>query len=257
MITSSALDKIQSVRHGFFTRENGVSQGIYKGLNCGFGSGDDPSNVEQNRAIAMARFGLERHNLNTLYQIHSTVVAYADKSWSLDQRPKADALVTDVPDLAIGIMTADCTPVLFADQKAGVIGASHAGWKGALGGVLAHTVDEMEKRGANRANITAAVGPCIHQESYEVGPEFRDTFLARDARNEAYFKASPKDNHYQFNLPQFVLDQLSRLGLGTVHNSSIDTYANEDKFFSYRRTTHRNEADYGRGLSAIVLKGEG
>lgn len=253
MITSSELDAHTKLKHGFFTRRDGVSGGVYKGLNCGYGSGDNNANIDQNRTIAMAKLGVGRENLNTVYQIHSADVVVADTAWSLNERPKADAIVTDQPGLAIGIMTADCTPVLFADPKAGVIGAAHAGWKGAFGGVLSETVAEMEQLGANRAHIVAAVGPCIHQKSYEVGPEFIQSFLDKETTNSRFFVPSVKADHHHFDLPGFVLDKLSELGLLVVQNVSEDTYADEGKFFSYRRATHAKEADYGRGLSAIVL----
>lgn len=256
MITASELSASPDIKHGFFTRQGGVSDGLYHGLNCGYGSGDEPPFVDENRTRAMAMLGVCREDLNTVYQIHSALAVIADKPWSLDNRPKADAIVTKQPGLAIGIMTADCTPVLFADAEAGVIGAAHAGWKGAIGGVLASTVQAMESLGASKAHIVAAVGPCIHQASYEVGPEFYATFLEADAGNERYFIPSETADHQQFDLPGYVLDALSKLGLKIVQNVSVDTYMDEDRFFSYRRATHREEADYGRGLSAIVLNGD-
>lgn len=256
MITSSKFDKILTLKHAFFTREDGISSGVFSGLNCGYGSGDETANVDKNRDIAMAKLGLGRDQLNTLYQIHSTEVAVADRQWSLQNRPKADGLVANRPGIAIGIMTADCTPVLFADPKAGVIGAAHAGWKGAIGGVLPNTVQKMEDLGADRAHIIAVVGPCIHQASYEVGPEFRAQFIKENLTNDRYFVPSSKAGHALFDLPQFVLDKLANLGLSAVQNASVDTYVNETQFYSYRRATHRAEEDYGRGLSAIVLNKE-
>jgi len=253
MITASELNARPEIKHGFFTRQGGVSDGLYHGLNCGYGSGDEAPLVDENRTRAMAMLGVCREDLNTVYQIHSPLAVIAEKPWSLDERPKADAIVTRQAGLAIGILTADCTPVLFADTSKGVIGAAHAGWKGAIGGVLASTVQAMESLGANRAHIIAAVGPCIHQESYEVGPEFRATFLEADGGNERFFIPSETVDHHLFDLPGYVLDALSKLGLKTVQNVSVDTYTDEDRFFSYRRATHREEADYGRGLSAIVL----
>lgn len=253
MITSSELEKHQNLKHAFFTRRDGVSDGVYAGLNCGYGSGDVQKNVDKNRDVAMAKLGLRRDQLNTLYQYHSAEVVIADKPWSLQDRPKADGLVTARPGIALGIMTADCTPVLFADHNAGVIGAAHAGWKGAIGGVLSQTIQKMESLGAERAQITAAVGPCIHQASYEVGPEFRAQFITTDSANDRYFIPSPKSGHTLFDLPQFVFDKLAGLGLMSVQNVSVDTYSNEAEFYSYRRATHRSEDDYGRGLSAIVM----
>ena len=253
MIKSSQLSSVDSIKHAFFTREDGVSGGVFAGLNCGYGSGDETANIDQNRTVAMAKLGLRRENLNTIYQIHSAHVVVADEAWSLDARPKADGIVTQTPDLAIGVMSADCTPVLFADHHASIIGAAHAGWKGALGGVLANTVSKMVEMGAERSQIAAAVGPCIHQESYEVGPEFRQSFMTEDEGFSAYFIASERDDHYLFDLPKFVVDRLQVLGLASVENVSVDTYADEQRFFSYRRATHRKEADYGRGLSAIAI----
>ncbi len=254
MITASKLDAHVKLKHGFFTRLGGVSSGVYKGLNCGYGSGDDVSNIDQNRAIAMGKFGISSDNLNTIYQVHSADVVVTQTAWSLDDRPKADAIVTDNPGLAIGILTADCTPVLFADPKAGVIGAAHAGWKGALGGVLSKTVDKMERLGADRTQIVAAVGPCIHQVSYEVGPEFVDQFLTKDTQNSQFFMPSSQDNRHLFDLLGFILNKLSVLGLSVVQSVSEDTYLDETKFYSYRRSTHAKEVDYGRCLSAIILK---
>ncbi len=256
MITASELASNSFIKHGFFTRQGGVSDGLYHGLNCGYGSGDEAALVDENRTRAMAQLGVCREDLNTLYQIHSAHAVVAEKPWSLDERPKADAIVTCQPGLAIGIMTADCTPVLFADEQAGVIGAAHAGWRGAIGGVLETTVQAMESLGADRAQIVAAVGPCIHQESYEVGPEFRATFLESDTLYERFFIPSEKANHHLFDLPGFVMTALSMLGLKTLQNVSVDTYTDEERFFSYRRATHLEEADYGRGLSAIVLSGD-
>lgn len=253
MIKSPELSAIPAVEHAFFTREDGVSGGVFAGLNCGYGSGDETENIDQNRSIAMAKLGLGRENLNTIYQIHSPNVVVADAAWPLDARPKADGVVTRIPGLALGVMSADCTPVLFADQRASVVGATHAGWKGALGGVLANTVAKMEELGADRRHITAAVGPCIHQKSYEVGPEFRQSFLDEDENFAGYFIASERDDHYLFDLPKFVVDRLLALGLAGVESVSVDTYADEARFYSYRRATHRHEADYGRGLSAIVI----
>ncbi len=253
MITSSELSQIESVKHAFFTRENGVSSGVFQGLNCGYGSGDLTTNIDQNRKIAMAKFGLGQMDLNTIYQIHSPQVVVATERWALDARPKADGVVTNRPGLAIGVMSADCTPVLFADTAAAVVGAAHAGWQGALGGVLGNTVDQMEELGADRSRIKAAVGPCIHQKSYEVGPEYRQTFISQNDTYARYFISSERPEHFLFDLPGFVVDRLGELGLSHVENVSIDTYTHEDQFYSYRRATHRKESDYGRGLSAIVI----
>ena len=254
MIIAPELDLYAKLKHGFFTRHGGVSTGVYKGLNCSYGSGDDNVNIDQNRSIAMAKLGTNRQHLNTIHQIHSANVVVAQAPWSLDSRPKADAIVTNRLDLAIGVMTADCTPVLFADPIEGVIGVAHAGWKGAFSGVLSETVAKMEQLGADRSQIIAAVGPCIHQDSYEVGPEFINQFLNENPKNSMFFIPSSLDNHHLFDLPRFVLSKLNVLGLSVVQSVSEDTYTDETKFYSYRRATHAKEADYGRCISAIILK---
>ncbi len=253
MITSETLAGTGSIQHGFFTRRGGVSSGVLSSLNCGFGSNDTPENVAENRNRAMAKINCSADTLNTVYQIHSPDVVVADKAWTRDDRPKADAIITNVKNLAIGILTADCTPVLFADLETGIIGAAHAGWKGALGGVLENCVGAMESIGAKRSQITAVIGPCIHQKSYEVGPEFKSTFLDHAATNVQFFKSSERDQHSLFDLPGFVSSRLKSLNIAEVDDVAIDTYADKDRFYSYRRTTHLNEQDYGRGLSAIVL----
>jgi len=255
MITSDALSKNTNVKHGFFTRQDGVSGGVLGSLNCGFGSSDDPANVVENRTRAMAKFGLTANHLNTVYQIHSPETAIADEPWALDNRPQADAIVTTQPNLAIGILTADCTPVLFADSDSGVIGAAHAGWKGAFGGVLENCVQTMENKGAKRSRITAVIGPCIHQKSYEVGPEFYETFVAAQVTNAGYFKPSANENHHYFDLPGYVMARLCACEIGGIDSIAVDTYSDESRFYSYRRATHLGEPDYGRGLSAIVLNG--
>jgi len=255
MIISDALDQSKNVKHGFFTRQGGVSKGVLGSLNCGYGSGDDPGTVRENRNRAMSNFGLTAADLNTVYQVHSPDVAITETPWDVNDRPKADAIVTTRPDLVIGVMTADCTPVLFADADNGVIGAAHAGWRGAFGGVLENCVQVMEQQGASRNSITAVIGPCIRQPSYEVGPEFFDAFIAGQETNASYFKPSSKENHHLFDLSGYVSARLSSCDIGRIDDVAIDTYTDETRFYSYRRATHLNEADYGRGLSAIVLNG--
>ena len=259
MITSGTLNNLadagHGIRHGFFTRQGGVSSGVLSSLNCGYGSMDSSENVNENRNRAMAKIGCTADHLNTVYQIHSPDVAVADRPWSLGDRPKADAIVTSRKNLALGILTADCTPVLFADPANGVIGAAHAGWKGALGGVLENCVRVMVEQGAERRRISAAIGPCIHQQSYEVGPEFHQSFVAAMASNDRFFAPSKRDQHFQFDLPGYVRSALEKLGLQQIDDVGVDTYCDKDRFFSYRRTTHLHETDYGRGLSAIVLNG--
>jgi len=255
MIVSNALAGAANIRHGFFTRQGGVSDGVLTSLNCGYGSGDVAENVTENRSRAMAMIGCTADRLNTVYQVHSPDAAVTDAAWAFDKRPKADALVTRQKNLAIGILTADCTPVLFADPENGVIGAAHAGWRGALSGVLESCVRVMEETGAERHHISAVIGPCIHQKSYEVGTEFVHAFVDADAANDRFFVPSEREGHAQFDLPEFVRSRLERLDLKQVDDVAVDTYTDEERFFSYRRATHLGEAEYGRGLSAIILNG--
>lgn len=239
--------------HAFFGRTGGVSTGLYAGLNCGPGSDDDPAAVSENRRIAATYLsGTPDTPVLSCYQVHGNTVEFATADWQTD-RPKADAMVTRTPGLILGILTADCTPVLFEDAEAGVIGAAHAGWKGALGGVTDSTIHLMETHGARRSRIRAAVGPTIHQQSYEVDAGFRDRFLDAAPAFDAFFIAGKDADHFQFDLPGFVIMRLERAGIESVWHADTDTYTSEDHF-SYRRTTHRNEADYGRQLSAIILK---
>ncbi|HYD67865.1 peptidoglycan editing factor PgeF [Azospirillum sp.] len=254
MITLGALNEIGDIRHAFFTRTGGVSQGIYGSLNCGLGSGDAPSAVVENRARAMARLDLEADRLTTCYQVHSPTCVVVEKPWTPDKAPQADAMATREPGIALGILTADCAPVLFADSKARVIGAAHAGWKGAKGGVLEATVDRMVELGAKRERIVAAIGPCIAQRSYEVGPEFPAPFLEESAENRDFFAPARKEGHFLFDLGGYVAQRLALYGVEMVQRCPNDTVAEEDRFFSYRRACLRGEKDYGRGLSAIVLQ---
>ena len=255
MICATALTKSVGIRHGFFTREGGTSGGLYASLNCGPGSGDDPKCVALNRARAMAGLGVEPERLCTVHQVHGTVVAAPDRPWPLAERPKADALVTSTANLAIGILTADCAPVLMADHTNGVIAAVHCGWKGALGGVAEAALQAMVELGAELAGITAAVGPCIAQASYEVGPEFRDAFMCDDKANDSFFVYSPNQGHWQFDLREYVGQRLRNYGVAHIEVLRRDTCAEEAQFFSYRRATRLKENDYGRQLSAIVLTG--
>lgn len=254
MITLSVLNEFPRVRHGFFTREGGVSDGIYASMNCGPGSRDAPERVVENRRRAMAQLDLPPQALVTLYQVHSPKVVVVDEPFAEGNRPEGDAMVTRRPGLALGILTADCVPVLFADGKQGVIGAAHAGWKGAIGGVIENTLAAMADLGARKGQIVAAIGPCIGQRSYEVGPEFPAPFLAEDPGNADFFAASPRAGHFLFDLPGYVARKLSRLGVHEVSRVPADTCRDEARFFSYRRATLRSEPDYGRQLSAIVLE---
>ncbi len=253
-LRSPALSGLAGLRHAFFTREGGVSEGLYGGLNCGFGSGDSREVVAENRRLAAAALGLAPERLLTVYQTHSPDVVIVDGAWAQKDSPHADAMVTAKRGLALGILTADCGPLLFADAEAGVIGAAHAGWKGALTGVLDSTLQAMESLGAKRAQIRAALGPCIAQESYEVGPDFPAPFLEQDPNNARFFAPKEAGGRPYFDLGGYIAARLSTAGLESVERLPHDTYAEEARFFSYRRATHRGESDYGRGLSAICLE---
>lgn len=253
MLHSAALAPLPGIGHGFFTRQGGASEGLYAALNCGPGSDDVPEQVAENRRLAMAALDLPGGSLLTLFQIHSADTVTVDAPWPGGERPRADGMVTDKPGLALGILTADCAPVLLADRHAGVIGAAHAGWKGALNGVIANTVAAMERLGARHDRIAGAVGPCISQASYEVGTDFRDPFLDQDPANDRFFAAGSRAGHLQFDLQGYVHRCLHDAGIETVDVLDEDTRDQEDVFFSYRRACLRGEADYGRQLSAICL----
>jgi len=253
MLTIDALSDTGRVRHAFFTRVGGVSEGLFDSLNCGFGSGDDPGRVAENRALALALAGLPAGSLVTAYQTHSVGVATVEEPWPRDAAPRVDGLVTDRPGLTLGILTADCAPVLFADPEAGVIGAAHAGWRGALDGVLEAAVEAMTDLGARSDRICAAIGPAIAQDSYEVGPEYPAPFLARDAADARFFRPATRPGHFRFDLAGYVAGRLAALGLASVERLDCDTCAEADRFFSYRRATLHGERDYGRNLSAICL----
>ena len=250
---SSLLSAIPGVRHAFFSREGGVSGGIYQSLNAGIGSKDDASNVAEHRRRMAEALGVEPRRLLTAYQIHSPDVAVATGPWDSASRPRADAIVTATENLAIGVTAADCGPVLFVDPNARVIGAAHAGWKGALAGVLEKTVEAMEQLGAERAGIVAAIGPLIRQHSYEVGHEFVARFIEADANNARFFIPASRDNHAMFDLAGFISMRLENAGVLMIDDTGIDTYSDQ-RFFSYRRSVHRREPDYGRHVHAIVLE---
>lgn len=239
------------VPHGFLGRRGGVSEGLCWGLNVGLGSSDDRSAIHENRRLAVEAVA-PGAKLVTVYQIHSPIVIDASASYPVNARPRGDALVTDRPGLALGILTADCAPILFADAAAGVIGAAHAGWKGAHGGVIQATVEAMEKLGARRDTIQAAVGPAIARKSYEVDEGFFRQFADADEANESFFSGG-RPGHYQFDLEGYVLSRLAAAGLRRVEALGLDTYSNPDRFFSYRRATHLGEPDYGRQFSLIAL----
>ena len=247
ILTSDALAPL---RHGFFTRRGGASSGVFSGLNCGSGSSDQSEIVRINRARAAEAMGLPADHLVGVHQVHSaTVVTVTEPQ---DDKPRADALVTKTPGIALSILTADCQPVLFADAQAGVVGAAHAGWRGALDGILEATVDAMVDLGASREKITAVIGPSISQRAYEVGPEFMDNFMNADPEFARYF-AQGEGDRLHFDLPGFGLNRLRAAGVGHAEWTRHCTYADAARFYSYRRTTHAKEADYGRLLSAITL----
>lgn len=252
LLQASSLAALAGVRHAFFTREGGVSEGFYASLNGGQGSQDRHDRVAENRARMAAALDVAPERLINAYQIHSPDVIVAEEPWTRETRPRVDAIVTRVPGLAIGVSTADCGPVLFADAAARVVGAAHAGWKGALTGVIESTIGAMEKLGATRATITAALGPMIRQPSYEVGPEFVARFCAADPHNERFFMPSARESHALFDLAGYIAARLDRAGIDRVEDLGLCTYA-DARFYSYRRSVHRAEGDYGRHINAIAL----
>ena len=254
VITSGALGADAGIRHAFFTRRGGVSEGMFGSLNCGFGSGDVPENVAANREIAMASLGLPADRLVTLRQVHSATVVTVEQPWRREDSPSADGLVTAVPGIALAVLAADCAPVLFYDPVARVIGAAHGGWRGALGGVVDATIARMAELGAGRRRIRAAIGPCIAQPSYEVGPEFPQRFIAEDPGNVGFFAPTRAAGRFLFDLGGYIAHRLVRAGVVRVGTVPHDTVVDEQRFFSYRRACLRGERFYGRGLSAIVLE---
>jgi polyphenol oxidase len=251
-LTAESL-RIPGVAHGFFTRVGGASQGVYTSLNAGVGSRDAPEAVTENRARVAAALGAAPERLAVPFQVHSPDVVTITELWSADARPRCDALATATPGLAIGVTGADCGMILFADQRAGVIGAAHAGWKGALTGVVEATVTAMERLGAKRGDIVAALGPCIGHKSYEVGPEFVAAFEGAGDDTARHFAPSRRAGHSMFNLNAYIAERAARAGVGRFEDLRLDTYADESRFFSYRRATHRKEPDYGRLVSVIVM----
>ena len=250
VIRAATLDGIP---HGFLGRRGGVSQGVCAGLNVGLGSSDDRAAIEENRRRAVAAIA-PGAALVTVHQVHSPAALHADSPWADDARPQADAIVTDRPGLVLGILTADCTPVLLADREAGVVGAAHAGWRGAFAGVIESTVALMERHGADRGRIAAAVGPVIARKSYEVDDGFLRRFAEADPDNDRFFSPG-REGHHQFDLEAYVLARLAAAGVTRAEALGLDTYADPDRFFSFRRATHRGEPDYGRQISLIALPG--
>lgn len=241
-----------AIAHGFFGRQGGVSQGIFTSLNCGVGSGDAREHVVENRGRIVAALA-PGASLLTLHQVHSPKAITVDAPWEIGKGEQADAMVTNRPGLALGILTADCTPILFADAEARVIGAAHAGWKGALGGIIESTIAAMESLGAERGSIAVTTGPCISQQNYETGADFRASFLAANSQNARFFLPSNHADHFHFDLPSFAAARLAAAGIDNVERMDVCTYAREEEFYSFRRATHRGEKDYGRQISAIVL----
>lgn len=253
MIVSDLLKEQDNIRHGFFTREGGVSTGIYESLNCGFGSGDNADAVRENRMRVAAKLGIEHSNVLTVRQVHSARALVADRGWRQESLPEADAIVTAERGVGIGVLTADCTPVLFCDATAAVIGAAHAGWRGAKNGVIESVIQEMETLGARRERICTAVGPAISQAAYEVGEDFRENFLAEDENNATFFSYNGNNGRPHFDLPGYCQKRLTLAGIGSIEQMGLCTYGDESLFYSYRRSIHRGEADYGRQISAIVI----
>ncbi len=252
-VPSLTAPVLGALPHGFFTRAGGVSQGQFASLNCSVSGKDDPDAVAENRARAAAALGIGAGALLGVYQVHSADVAVLDEPWSMEARPRADAVVTRRRGLALGVVTADCAPVLFADPDAGVIGAAHAGWRGAFAGIIAATVAAMERLGARRRRIAAAIGPCIRLASYEVDVAFRAQFLAADATNARFFAEGVRPGHVQFDLAAYCDAALASAGIERRATVPADTYAEKERFFSYRRATHEAAGPIGHQLSAIAL----
>ena len=252
-LESPLLSAVPGLRHAFFSRHGGVSNGVYTALNGGIGSNDDPANVSENRRRMAEQIGVTPERLLTAYQVHSPEVVVASGAWDMESRPRADAIVTRAQGLAIGITAADCGPILLVEPNARVIGAAHAGWKGALTGIVESAVDAMEKLGAERSAIVAAIGPLIRQQSYEVGSEFVERFIETDAESALFFLPAARERHAMFDLAGFIRRRLENAGVLLIDDIGIDTYSDE-RFFSYRRSVHRGEADYGRHIHAIALQ---
>jgi YfiH family protein len=255
VLQAANLSRLAGIRHAFFTRAGGVSDGVYTSLNGGVGSNDAADKVAENRARMAAALGVAPERLITAYQIHSPDVVVAEEPWTAENRPRADAIVTRTPQLAIGVSTADCGPLLFADSDARVIGAAHAGWRGALTGVIEATVAAMENLGADRSRIAVALGPTISQRNYEVGPEFVARFTQADAGNARFFTAADKPGHAMFDLTGYIAARIQRAGIVQFEDLGLCNYAEPERFFSFRRMTHRAESDYGRHVNAIALSG--
>jgi YfiH family protein len=253
MVGAVSFPALAGIPHGFFTREGGVSEGVYASLNGGTGSNDNPAHVAKNRERMAASLRVHPNRLLTPYQTHSADAVIVEEPWEAGRRPHADALVTKRRDIAIAVTTADCGPILLADQHAGVIGATHAGWRGAAHGVIEATIAAMERCGAARERIVAGVGPMIRQPSYEVGSEFMAAFLAQHAANKRFFAPSAREGRALFDLAGYIAMRLTAAGIPHIEDLGHCTYSNPDRFFSYRRSVHHGEADYGRHINAIAL----
>jgi len=253
--SSPLLSAIPGLRHAFFTRDGGVSGGLYESLNGGIGSNDDPAHVAENRRRMAEQIGVTPEHFLSVHQTHSPDVIVATGPWQTPSRPLADAIVTRTEGLAIGATAADCGPILLVDPSARVIGAAHAGWKGALTGIVESTVEAMAKLGAERSGIVAAIGPLIRQHSYEVGPEFVERFIEADAEHGLFFIPSSREGHAMFDLAGFIRMRLENAGVLMIDDIGVDTYS-DDRFFSYRRSVHRKEPDYGRHVHSIALERE-
>ncbi len=253
MVEAQEFSKMPGIRHGFFDRHGGASQGIYTSLNCGIGSDDDKDTVVNNRATVASHLKLAPPQLITAYQHHSANVVTVTSPWSITDAPMADGMVTNIEHIGLGLLTADCAPVLFADPTTHVIGAAHAGWRGAIAGICDNIITAMENLGAQRSAIVAVIGPTISQSAYEVGPEFIEEFLKQDSAHEQFFVASSCDKHFMFDLPGYLLQRLETANIASSSWVGNCTYAQEDQFFSYRRATHKSEKDYGRQISVIAL----
>jgi len=257
MLKSHRILKSDDIVHGFFGRRGGVSTGLYDSLNCGLGTQDNADAVKENRARACEALHVKPDNLLGLSQIHSDICIVVSEPWTIDKRPQGDAMVTDIPGIALGILTADCAPVLFYGRKADgtpVIGAAHAGWGGALKGILESTYFAMVQKGAVRDNVHAVIGPCIGRKSYEVSEEFKKPFLTQYLGSEHYFHKAKRKGHLMFDLPGYIKRRMELIGIASIADIAKDTYANEKDYFSYRRSTHRQEPDYGRQISMIAIR---
>jgi polyphenol oxidase len=256
MVIEAKTLALPGIRHAFFTREGGVSGGLFATLNGGVGSRDNADHIAENRGRMAAALAVKPNCLLTAYQIHWRNVVVADAPWPMAERPRADAIVTRMPGIAVGVSTADCGPILFADPQTGVVGAAHAGWRGALAGVAEATVEAMERLGASRERIRAVLGPMIRQDNYEVGPDLIARFAAENSGGDRFFGPAARSGHGQFDLAGYITSRLMRTGVGRIEDLGLCTYADPARFFSFRRSTHRAEADYGRHVSAIVLEDE-